>query len=140
MLGNITSTTHDRLSFTRVSTSGALALLVAVALLMCHGFFGALHLFPTDRGPTSEVAAAQEANLAGARSAHEDPAVPPVGDEYFAVLVVLLLGLFLDPLLLRTGPWSVRGAPRTYFGLRARLWVAYPARGPTGALFQVFRL
>lgn len=120
--------------------SRALALLVVIALLLCHGFFGALHLLPANRGPAPEIAAAQEATVAGAGSTHEDPAVPSVGKEYFAVLVVLLLGLFLRPLLRRIGPWCRRAAPRTYSGLRTRLRVAHPARGPTGPLLQVFRL
>jgi hypothetical protein len=140
MPARTTSTTRDGLSFTGTSASRSLALLVAVALLLCHGFFGALHLFPADRGPTPELAVAQEATLAGAGSAHEDPAVPSVGEEYFAVLVVLLLGLVLGLLPRRICPWCGRPAPRTYSGLRTRLRVAHPARGPTGPLLQVFRL
>lgn len=140
MRARTTNTKRDRSSFTGASASRPLALLVAVALLLCHGFFGTLHLFPADRVPAPELAAAQEATLAGAGSTHEEPAARSVGEEYFAVLVVLLLGLFLGLLLRRIGPWCRRAAPLQYSGLRARLRVAYPARGPTGPLLQVFRL
>lgn len=140
MLERTMSTARDRSRFTGTSASRPLALLVAVALLLCHGFFGAFHLFPTDQAPAPEIAAAQEATVVGVGSTHEDPAVPSVGEEYFAVLVVLLLGLFLGPLLKRTGPWCGHAATRTCSGLRARLRVAHPARGPTGPLLQVFRL
>ena len=140
MLTPTTSTTRDRMNFTGASAIRSLALLVAVALLLCHGFFGSLHLFPADRSPVPEVAAAQEAVFAGAGSAHEDSAIESVGEEYFAVLVVLLLGSFLGPLLRRIDPWCDRAAPRTHSVLRARLRVAHPARGPTRPLLQVFRL
>ena len=135
-----TSTTRHPSSVTMAHASRSLALLVAVTLLLCHGFFGAMHLLPANRGPALEVAPAQEATLTVAGSEHEDPAVGSVGKEYFAVLVVLLLGLFLGPLLRRIGSWCARVALRPNSGRRVHVQVAYPARGPTGPLLQVFRL
>ena len=76
----------------------------------------------------------------GTGSTHGDLAVPSVGEEYFAVLVVFLLGLFFGPLLRRTGPWYSRAALRTCSDSRTRLRVAHPPRGPTRPLLQVFRL
>lgn len=140
MQSRTTNTKRCRSGFTGASASRPLALLVAFALLLCHGFFGALHLFPADRVSAPELAAAQESPLAGVGSTHEDPVAGSVGEEYFAVLVVLLLGLLFAPSLQKTGPWCGRAAPRTYLGLCARLRVAHPARGPTGPLLQVFRL
>lgn len=140
MLGNTTSTTRDRLRFGGTSASRSLALLVAVALLLCHGFLGAFHLFPTDETPGSEIAAAHEAVLGEAGTAHEDLGTHSVGEEYFAVLVVLLLGLFLGPLLRRSSPWYGHAVPLPYAVPRIRRRVMHPARGPTGALLQVFRL
>ena len=141
MPAHTTNAKRDRSGLPGMSTSKSLvALIVAVALLLCHGFFGVLHLFPADRGPAPEWAAAQEAPFVGAGTTHEDSATQSMGEEYFAVLVVLLLGLFLGPLLRRTDPWCGRVAPRTRSALRIRLRVAHPARGPTGSLLQVFRL
>ncbi len=120
--------------------SKPLALLVAVGLLWCHGFYGAMHLLPADQAPMAESPAAQEATLAGSGSAHEDPVVQSVGEEYFAVLVVLLLGLFLRPLLRRADFWCWRTAPQTYFRLRNCLRVTHLAGDPTLPLLQVFRL
>lgn len=103
-------------------------------------FLGAFHLFPVDQTPAPKMAAAHELILGEAGSTQEDSVVQSVGEEYFAVLVVLLLGLFLGPLLRRTGPWYGCAAPRTCSGLRTRLRGAHPARGPVGPLLQVFRL
>lgn len=73
MLERTTSKTHDRPSFAVVSASRPLALLVVVALQLCHGFFGALHLFPDGRFPATEVVA-QGSLFAGAGNAHEEAA------------------------------------------------------------------
>lgn len=114
-----------------------MALLVAVALLLCHGFFGALHLFPEGRVPATEVVT-QGSPFAGAGDAYEESAIQPADKEYFAVLVLLVL--FLGLLLQRTGPWREQAAPRSYFSLRTRLRVSHPAQDPTAPLLQVFRL
>ena len=135
-----TSTTRHPSSLTRTHASRSLSLLVAVTLLLCHGYFGGMHLLPVHQDPAPEVAPAQEAALTVAGSKHEDPAVGSEGKEYFAVLVVMLLGVFFVPLRWRTGPWYARVAPLPYSGRRVCAWVAYPARGPTGPLLQVFRL
>jgi hypothetical protein len=140
MPARTTNVKRDRSGLTRTLASRRLAFIVTFALLLCHGIFGALHLFPADRGPAPEWAAAQEAPFVGAGSAHEDSAAPSAGEEYFAVLVVLLLGSFLGPLLRSTDPWCDHASPRTRSVLRTHLRVAHPARGPTKPLLQVFRL
>lgn len=137
MLSHTTSTIRNRPSSAGASASKPLAFLVVVATLLCHGFFGALHLFPDGQVPATEVAA-QGSPFAGAGDAHEESAVQSADKEYFAVLVMLVL--FLGLLLRRSGPWHGHAAPRSYFSPRTRLRVPHPARGPTAPLLQVFRL
>lgn len=134
MLKRMTSTICGRIASTRARS---LALLTVVALLLCHGFFGALHLFPDGQVAVTEVAA-EGSPLTGAGDAHDEPAVQSAGKEYFAVLVVLVL--FLGLLLRGIEAWRGVPAPRPYFSLRTRLRVPHPARGPTAPLLQVFRL
>ncbi len=121
-----------------------LHVLLAGALLLCHGVFGVLHLVcDTPLCAGAQHAAEHRPTQAGAAvDAHEHPAGHEAGTEYFAV-VAGLLGLLLS-LLLGLLP---KGAP-VRVGMRARRahvlrWasaVFRPARAPTLPTLQVLRL
>jgi hypothetical protein len=86
-----------------------LSLLLAGTLLLCHGAFGVLHLvcYPPQCAGEVEHAAEHQAAAGGLGDAHEYPACHGTSTEYFAVLVVGLLGLFIGLLSKRT-PLRVR--------------------------------
>ena len=116
-------------------------LLVVTALLLCHGFFGSLHLFNV--GLSAGQAGAAETTASGMSFADEgaerEGSTDQITDrEYYALVVVLILGLFVS-LLQRTryscrvAPWPRSVSPRC-------LHVAYPVQAPTKSLLQVFRL
>jgi hypothetical protein len=113
-----------------------LHVLLAGALLLCHGVFGALHLVCD----TPRCAGAQHA--AEHRPAHEHPAGHEAGTEYFAVvagLLGLLLSLLLG-LLPKGAPVRVGMRARRACVLRRASAVFRPARAPTLPTLQVFRL
>ena len=124
-----------------------LPLLLAGALLLCHGLFGALHLAP-DPPTYSSLAGGHGVGhgVGHAAEGHdgaghgEQPAQhdPDVG--YFAVLLVSLLGA-VALRLLRHVPRRAGTllAPRNSAGYLPHKLLAR-SRGPTPPLLQVFRL
>lgn len=116
---------------------GSLAFLLAVALLLCHGIFGAEHLLPDRAGPADH--GERSPLLVGDGVSQGQPSEDgPVGEEYFAVLFVVLLVLGLV-VLLGTGPRDRVSISRSYELLPRPLFLP-PPRGPTAPLLQVFRL
>lgn len=117
-----------------------LPVLLAGALLLCHGVFGALHLVcDTPRCAGAQHAAEYRPAQAGAAAdAHEHPAGHEAGTEYFAV-VAGLLGLLLG-LLPKGAPVRVGMRARRAHVLRRASAVFRPARAPTLPTLQVFRL
>lgn len=134
--------------------AGMLSLLVVVALLLCHGFFGGLHLASGSAHPGGSA----DVTPAGGHASHAGPSSDGQGkphpsaphhllrgssDYYAAVLVAAFgaaLGLLLGSSLL--GRWSHGGARRRgEVGLVSVAQVPVLARGPDRlALLQVFRL
>ena len=127
-------------SFWGPSPGVCAAFVLAIALLLCHGVFGAEHL-----------TASYHAGAAGATEHVERSPLPTVGDEpggwphldgegdaaYYATLLAALL--LLAAVLGLGRPPALRGV-RGY-------WKSYcpprrvpPPRGPTAPLLQVFRL
>ncbi len=120
----------------------ALTGLFVVCLLLCHGAFGALHLFSvpsTLTAPAGEHAAKHSPDEErGEAGPGEHPLQHRAATEYFAVLFGLLVGAAL--LLLRSAwRWCQVHAPRL-FGNRLPVVVPNLPRGPTAPLLQVFRL
>ncbi len=116
-----------------------LSVLLVGTLLLCHGAFGALHLFcysPECPGH-AEHAAEHQAGAVGA--AHEHPADHGTGAGYFAVLVFGLLGLLLG-LLAERAPLRISLAARWPAALRPVPAVSHPLPTPTPLVLQVFRL
>ena len=114
-----------------------LSVLLAGALLLCHGVFGVVHLICD---PPQCVAAAEHgmAHAGAAADAHEHPVGHGASTEYFAVLAGLL-GLLVGLLPKHATSRIGIGARRLPFVRRAPD-VFRPARGPTPPVLQVFRL
>ena len=117
-----------------------LSVLLAGALLLCHGIFGTLHLvchLPqcADHG---EHAAEHQAAGGGPGDAHRHPAVHGSSTAYFAVLAGLL-GLFLGLLSKRT-PLRVRLGMPWAAALRRASYTFHPPPTSTLPQLQVFRL
>jgi hypothetical protein len=117
-----------------------LSVLLAGALLLCHGIFGTLHLvchLPqcADHG---EHAAEHQAAAGGPGDAHRHPAVHGSSTAYFAVLAGLL-GLFLGLLSKRT-PLRVRLGMPWAAALRRASYAFHPPPTSTPPQLQVFRL
>lgn len=117
-----------------------LSVLLAGALLLCHGIFGTLHLvchLPqcADHG---EHAAEHQAAAGGPGDAHRHPAVHGSSTAYFAVLAGLL-GLFLGLLSKRT-PLRVRLGMPWAAALRQASYTFHPPPTSTPPQLQVFRL
>ncbi|CAN5630656.1 hypothetical protein BH24ACT18_BH24ACT18_03410 [soil metagenome] len=114
---------------------GFYIVLVAVALLFCHGAFGYAHqLSPVD-AQTAHVA-----HAAGDQQPDGDQGTDGshLGGAYFATLLALLFGALLLP----GGKGSAAGqlpAPRSAKGGHKVGWLP-PPRGPTLTSLQVFRL
>lgn len=122
-----------------------LSVLLVFTLLLCHGAFGALHLFCYSPECVGEVehAAEHQAAVGGAGGAHEHPAdhgaAHGANVGYFAVLAFGLLGLLLGLLpqrvLLRIGL-----AVRWPAVLRSVTAAFHPPPTLTPRVLQVFRL
>jgi hypothetical protein len=118
-----------------------LSVLLAGAVLLCHGVFGALHLVcdPLEWCIGGAQHSAEHQTSTGAGDAHEHPTGHDVSTAYFAVVALGLLGLILMLL------------PKCAAGLRIWLGTRWPAvlrrvpavlrSPPTPALpvLQVFR-
>ncbi len=115
-------------------------LLLASALLFCHGAFGALHLVCDSPECADGVGhAAEHHSAAGAvAGAHEHPAGHGMDTEYFAV-VAGLIGLLLS-LLPKGAPSRVRLGMRRPPTLHRASAAVRPPLAPTLPVLQVFRL
>jgi hypothetical protein len=114
---------------------GSLAFLLAVVLLLCHGVFGVHHLLPDRAGPVDH--GERSPLLIGEGESQGQPSEDgPAGEEYFAVLIVVLLGLVV---LRDVGPRYRVSVSRSYEPLPRPLFLP-PQRGPTAPLLRVFRL
>ncbi|HSK82461.1 MAG TPA: hypothetical protein VK902_03545 [Rubrobacter sp.] len=119
-----------------------LSVLLAAAVLLCHGVFGALHLVcdPLEWCAGGAQHSAEHQPRSGAVDAHEHPTGHDVSSPYFAVVALGLLGLILKLL------------PKCAAGLRIWLGTRWPAvlrrvpavlrppPIPTLPVLQVFRL
>jgi hypothetical protein len=119
-----------------------LSVLLAGALLLCHGVFGVVHLICD---PPQCVAVAEHApehrtaHAEAAAGVHEQhPSGHGSNSEYFAVLAGLL-GLLVGLLPRGVASWVGDGARRPPM-VRWAPAVFRPARGPTPPVLQVFRL
>jgi hypothetical protein len=118
-----------------------LSVLLAGAVLLCHGVFGALHLVcnPLEWCAGGAQHSAEHQTAAGAVDAHEHPTGHDVSTAYFAVVALGLLGLILKLL------------PKCAAGLQHWLGTRWPAvlrwvpavlrppPTPTLPVLQVFR-
>jgi hypothetical protein len=117
-----------------------LSVLLASALLFCHGAFGAVHLVcdPPECADGVGHAADHHPATGASTGAHEHPAGHGMDTEYFAV-VAGLIGLLLSLLPKGSLSWvrlDIRRPPL----LRQASTVFRPARAPTSPVLQVFRL
>ena len=117
-----------------------LSVLLAVALLLCHGLFGTLHLvcYLPQCANRGEHAAEHQAAAGGLGDAHEYPAGHVSSTEYFAVLVGLL-GLFIG-LLLKWAPSRIGLGTHWPAVLRLVPSIFHPPPTPALVLLQVLRL
>jgi len=118
-----------------------LSVLLAGALLFCHGVYRVVHLICDQPQCVAAAGHAPEhraAQVGAAAGAHEHPAGHGANTEYFAVLAGLL-GLLLG--LLPKGAASRVGVgARRPLVVRRASDVFSPARGPSPPSLQVFRL
>ena len=125
----------------RAPSTKHLSVLLAGALLLCHGVFGAVHLICD---PPQYVAAAEHApehgmaHAGAAVDAHEHPVGHGASTGYFAVLAGLL-GLLVG-LLPKHATSRIGIDTRRLPVVRRAPDVFRPARGPTPPVCQVFRL
>ena len=119
-----------------------LSVLLAGAVLLCHGVFGSLHLVcdPLEWCIGGAQHSAEHQTSTGAGDAHEHPTGHDVSTAYFAVVA---LGLLV--LILRLLPKCAAGL-RIWLGtcwtavLRRVPAVLRPPPTPTPPVLQVFRL
>lgn len=128
----------------RTSLNVLLALLLAVALLFCHGFFGALHQLPGPAGYqlVAGKVVGEDHPLSHARGHSDHRTSLHLGHaDYCAVVLVsvLLLGALARLLLSRAWRWRDVDAAR-FLGQLLPPCVPHRPRGPTAPLLQVFRL
>jgi hypothetical protein len=118
-----------------------LPLLLIGALLLCHGIFGALHLVcdPLKCAGGAHHAAEHQHAAGAPGDIHEHPAGHAMGTEYFAVVVVGLLGLLSRLLYAATALPTKDSAPWFYPTWRVPI-VSRPPPTPTPHLLQVCRL
>jgi hypothetical protein len=121
------------------STGFSRSMKVLLALLLCHGVFGALHLCPSSQASASHVHEYHSPADTGA-GIHEH-AVCHLMDaaHYFAVFLVAVLGLVLGLLLRGARLWGRVSAPLAFYR-RLKPYISHPPRGPTLPVLQVFRL
>ena len=117
-----------------------LSVLLAGALLLCHGIFGALHLVcsPPVCAGAAEHQAGHEPAAGGAADAHEHVMGHGAGTAYCAAvagLLTLLLGVLRRDATSRAGI----GMSRPFVFRRVPLGFG-SARAPTLPTLQVFRL
>src|SRR5215213_2351613 len=122
-----------------------LSVLLVGTLLLCHGAFGALHLFcysPECVGDAEHAAEHQTVDGA-VGGAHEHSAghgsSHGTSAAYFAVLVFGLFGLLVG-LLPKRAPLRISLAARWPAALRPVRAVFHPPPTPTPRVLQVFRL
>jgi hypothetical protein len=117
-----------------------LSVLLASALLFCHGAFGAMHLVcdPPECADGLRHAAEHHPATGAVAGAHVHPAGHGMGPEYFAVLAGLI-GLLLG-LLSKGAPSRIGNGMCQAAILRRASAVFRPARVPTSPILQVFRL
>jgi hypothetical protein len=125
----------------RLFASRRLSVLLVGTLLLCHGVFGALHLvcyLPECAGDAGHAAEHQHA-VGAMGDAHEHPAGHCTSTEYFAVVVVSLLGLLLS-LLPEGAPLRIGLSIRWPGVLRRVPTLLRPPPTLTPLILQVFRL
>jgi hypothetical protein len=125
----------------KLFASRKLSVLLVGTLLLCHGVFGAVHLvcYPPECAGDAGHAAEHQHAVGAAGDAHQHPAGHGTSSEYFAVLVVGLLGLLLS--LLPQGARLRIGLRIRWPGVLRRVpTVLRPPPTPTPLLLQVFRL
>ena len=124
-----------------------LALLLAGALLMCHGLYGASHqVFATLHAEHSSHAHTPHADTHGVRVGEQPPVEHQNGDgerhlghvAYAAALLVISLGAVLW--MLSGGRTWTRGVSSTFSKRVVLLVVLRSPPRPSPALLQVFRL
>jgi hypothetical protein len=118
-----------------------LSVLLIGTLLLCHGVFGALHLvcYSPECVGDPEHAAEHQAAADAVGGMHEHPADHGTSTGYFAVLVVVLLGLLLG-LLPNGAPLRIALGTHWPVVLRRVPAVFRPPPTPTPLTLQVFRL
>ncbi len=134
------------------STAGAwapkapLALLLAAALLLCHGIYGASHQLHQTAGPASLHAPAHASAAGSHGGTHGDGAGHTEGGAeghpgktaYAAALAIVLLGAVVALLIGGVRFWVRAAAPIS--GRRPRLPAVARPRGSPAPVSQVFRL
>ena len=135
------------MSIKRTGRSAALALLLAAALLLCHGVYGAYHqVHQTSTGVPHQHAPVHASHDGHGMTTGANNAGPSEGQgggwsgcvAYSAVLVVLYLGALLA--LSRDARLRVSTTAPLLSSLGSAPAVLYAARGPTLPDLQVFRL
>lgn len=135
MLTRKTSAWRGRIGLVVLLGGRPLVFLLAISLLLCHGVFGTHHLLPDHAGPADQ--GEWSPLLVGEGASQGQPSEDgPVGEEYFAVLLVVLLGFVV---LLVVGLRDRVSISRSYESFPRMLFLP-PPRGPTAPLLQVFRL
>ena len=116
-----------------------LSVLLIGTLLLCHGAFGALHLFCYSPECVGDAEHAAEHQAGAVGGAHEHSANHGTSAGYFAVLVFGLLGLLVG-VLPKRAPLRISLAARWPAALRPVRAVFHPPPTPTPRVLQVFRL
>jgi hypothetical protein len=137
-----------QLPTTKSGRGAALALLLAVALVLCHGALGSHHLvhqpstvdlhehalghaFNGVHGSASDAKAGEQAEGPGGGCSN--------CVAYFAILLVVSLGTVLG-LVMAARPWTCIATPSLSRRLQLVPPVLHPARGLTLPVLQVFQL
>lgn len=132
---------------TKSGRGAALALLLAAALLLCHGGFGAHHL--VQQSSTNHLHKHTLAHAFNGSHGSASDAKTGVHTEgpgggcsscvaYFAILLVISLGTVLR-LVMAARPWTCIAAP-SIAQLQLVPQVLHPPRCPTLPVLQVFQL